>query len=1241
MIDTANTIKAGNAFTVDKLLIVSILMSLPDSGDWQTTVESLKTLNDKDLTLEKIKRRLLERATEVSKDRSRKPNSDKATAFHVGSKPANGRKCFACGKQNHYIRDCRNKAAVERYKSERAKKDTSKESGTSNNKESGNYAFSAFSAEQQDQESGIWYKDAGASRHYTFQREILSNYRPVQDSVQLADRSSLEIQGVGSMTCKTTEGNTVTLHEVFHVPKMKVNLLSTAQLDKKGIEEHCLNGVTTFKHKGNTIFTSNRVGNRWIMNWQVLEATSPNNAYLVADKLWHRRFCHIGYSTLKQVAQHVHGMSFGKDSRDHGPCEACNLGKAQRKVFSPTGNPRAKHPMDLLHLDFNIVNIPGRNGELAVLGMTDDHSNMRFMFPMKRKSGQDIVDVIKNWLPWAERVTGRKVKAFRHGGEKELTLGHFKAYCGEHGIEQQITVPYEHEQNGTAEVTNRVITTLARTTLIESGLPKSYWPDAILTATFVANRSMAPDKRATCVEEFTDVKPDVSMLRVFGSRCWVKVPVEKTGGSHKLDPRSLPGRFLRYENYGSAYRVLLDDRREVIATSVTWDEGATDGTVKVPEITPLDQASNSGVQEAPESDDSDSEDDIPVPEPPAVPEPVQETQESSSDDDVAPDTPPSLRPKRNRRPPGEWWILDNRNSIHYAFMTMDEALQGPDAQKWKAAVEKELTNFKHFKAFELVDLPPGKKAIGSKLFPNIKKDGTFKVRGVAKGFTQIQGVDFTDTFAPVAKAQAIRVFLVICNARGWVIQQGDVRAAFLNSNLEEEVYMQQFKGFEEELNPPGQPQRVYKLLKALYGTKQAGRAWRKRLAEFLLKNGFKPLMHEQCIFYKGSWDKDLVLVVVWVDDVLAAGDKSSPILQDFWKMFKKEFEVEDLGYLENYIGMHVQRDLENKKLYISQERALQEVLLQFNMQDSKPRDTPLPSGLVMKRNTELPETDKPYRSLVGCLMYPMIWTRPDIAFAASQLGQFSSGATDEHWQAGMELLRFIQGSKSLALEYQFRGSYDLVCYTDADWANDLQTAKSVYGYIFFLDGNPVSWKSKKIQSVCTSTTHSELEGFFHAAQEGQWLSGLLHELGIIKEKKFKIFCDNKAVLDIITSEKALERTKHLIVKVEFLRELIRNGTCQPEQVKSQDNTADIFTKSLGKILFSRHQAGCGLVALDEGECSNSDPGSVGVVGVNNSSRNASRSTKTHRSAGNGELSISEYSESVVNDSELGSSAFYT
>ena len=336
--------------------------------------------------------------------------------------------------------------------------------------------------------------------------------------------------------------------------------------------------------------------------------------------------------------------------------------------------------------------------------------------------------------------------------------------------------------------------------------------------------------------------------------------------------------------------------------------------------------------------------------------------------------------------------------------------------------------------------------------------------------------------------------------------------------------------------------------------------------------------HDQCLFYlPNPVDDDLVIVIVWTDDIIAGGQPGSANLRNFWTKLCKEFEISDLGEVKDYIGIEVSRDMDKKLLRLDHSHYIRDLVTKFEAEYTVPRPTPMLHKLSLPpTQSDEDVVNEPYRSLIGSLMYPAVWTRPDISFAVGALSQHNNKPGNIHWKAAIDVIRYLKGHAGVGLEYVDNGHWNVEVWSDADWASDLDSAKSVFGYALFLGGNLVSWKSKKIQRVSTSTTDSELEGLYHAATEALWTCGLLLELGLIKEKRFTIHCDNKAVVDIVNGEKFSDKTKHLVVKVAYLRELVQSNTCVVVHVKSEENTADVLTKSLAKNLFSKHVGGLGM-----------------------------------------------------------------
>jgi hypothetical protein len=437
-------------------------------------------------------------------------------------------------------------------------------------------------------------------------------------------------------------------------------------------------------------------------------------------------------------------------------------------------------------------------------------------------------------------------------------------------------------------------------------------------------------------------------------------------------------------------------------------------------------------------------------------------------------------------------------------------------------------------------------------------------------------VDFFDTFAPVAKPAIIRLFFMMANCENLEIHQSDIRAAYLNADLDVEMYMRQPKGY-EKYSKTGKP--LYcKLLKALYGTKQAGRRWRHVIMTFLIEQQFKASVFDPCLFTRGTGN-DFIAIVIWVDDLLGAYHSTNcENWGKFYEDLKARFNVNDLGEVSDYLGMVIERQREQRIFTFNNQDNIRKMLLHFNMENCSGRDTPLNSGIqITPRGANEEPSAKPYRSLIGSLLYPAQWTRPDLAYAVGALSQVMSDPADRHWKAAMETLRYVQKTQELNLVYRNNGNYDILAYADSDFAADRITGKSTYGYVVFVGGNPISWKSRKSKTVSTSTTIAELEAVYQCATECIWIQQVLESWDKATSKTFKIYCDNQSTVKVLHGEKYLDRTKHETVKVEYLRDKIRDGIMSVEWISTEDMIADVFTKSLGRVKFEKHIASMNLV----------------------------------------------------------------
>ena len=422
---------------------------------------------------------------------------------------------------------------------------------------------------------------------------------------------------------------------------------------------------------------------------------------------------------------------------------------------------------------------------------------------------------------------------------------------------------------------------------------------------------------------------------------------------------------------------------------------------------------------------------------------------------VGDDTPPGLAPR------------------HYVQLHLTHAGEPTDHAEarghpaWEAAMKQELQAVEKNKTWELVDLPAGHRPISLKWVFKLKKDEKgvvtkHKARLVARGFVQQEGIDFDDAFAPVARMESVRVLLALAAQEGWKVHHMDVKSAFLNGDLKEEVYVRQPPGF----TVAGEEGKVYRLKKALYGLRQAPRAWNAKLDITLKKMGFQQSAHEAAVYRRGSGE-DLLLVGVYIDDLIIT-DTDGRGVEDFKAAMKDRFKMSDLSLLCFYLGVEVHQDA--KGITLCQSNYAQRILELGNMQGCNPAATPMEEKLKLSRESTAEEVDATlYRRLMGSLRY-LVHTRPDLAFAVGYLSRFMQRPTVEHQQAAKRVLRYVAGMLDYRLHYEKApNTARFFGYSDSDLAGDVDTSKSTSGTMFFLGSCLFCWQSIKQKVVALSS----------------------------------------------------------------------------------------------------------------------------------------------------------------------------
>ncbi|GKC30459.1 putative ribonuclease H-like domain-containing protein [Tanacetum coccineum] len=485
-------------------------------------------------------------------------------------------------------------------------------------------------------------------------------------------------------------------------------------------------------------------------------------------------------------------------------------------------------------------------------------------------------------------------------------------------------------------------------------------------------------------------------------------------------------------------------------------------------------------------------------------------------------------------------------------------------ESWVEAMQDELLQFKLQNVWVLCDLPDGKRVIGTKWVFRNKRDerGTIiknKARLVAQGYRQEEGVDYDEVFAPVARIEAIRLFLAFASFMGFTVYQMDVKSAFLYGNITEEVYVKQPPGFED----PAHPNKVYRVVKALYGLHQAPRAWYERLSTFLLKHGYRRGAIDKTLFIKKD-RRDIMLVQVYVDDIIFGSTKSS-MVKDFEDLMQKEFKMSSMGELTFFLGLQVKQTTAG--IFLSQDKYVKDILNKFDFRTIKPASTPIEAHKSLGKDEEGEDVDVHlYRSMIGCLMY-LTASRPDIMFAVCLCARFQVTPKVSHIHAVKRIFRYLKHQPKLGLWYPKDSPFHLEAFSDSDYAGDNHDRRSTSGGCQYLGGRLVSWQCKKQTIVAISSTEAEYVAAASCCAQVLWMQNQLLDYGF-NFMNTEIHIDNESTICIVKNPVLHSKTKHIQIRHHFIRDCYEQRLINVVKVHTDDNVADLLTKGFDLARFN-------------------------------------------------------------------------
>lgn len=1171
MLEIQSELRGVGRDVTDEYMAFKLLANLPDSFD--SLVMAIENSAQK-LVLDNVIESLLQEESR----RGENQKSDTALA----SKPVKRElRCFICDKPGHFANNCRSR-------------------GTKRQAQKGQHQSRSFIARETSAKrhcQSEWYLDSGATRHMSSDKERFNNLNQSAPSIliETVDGTGVESKGIGNINLEVRlrgRNESIEVKNVLYVPGLKLNLLSVGQITDKGNEVIFSSGRCIIRdHRSKKIVA---IGSRNPDGLFTLDTRKDAAclSILEVDRLWHHRLGHPSSASVRRLQNYnlVHGLprSLGEVT-----CEDCVAGKQARTSFPKHKAKRAAEMLDLVHTD-----VCGPMEETSIGGaryfatFIDDKTRKTFVYFLKQKS--ELLSCFEVFKSLVENQTGRKIKVLRSDNGGEYTGKAMVDFLKRAGIRHQLTAPYTPEQNGVAERANRTIVEKARCLLHSANLKKPFWAEAVNTAVYLKNRSptiAVSDK--TPEEAWSGEKPTVSHLRVFGSTVYIHVPSARR---RKLDSKTRKCIFLGYEENSKAYRCFDERKKEVVISrnAVFTENEIISSSTKVEGRPPTAEDSDREiyisleqpqVENNPEVEEGEAEaSEVEVIQPEDEDEPEEEIGEAataspdqsaaSDQEEEHPPDPPNRARRSGRRKPKylkDYVCLVNHEENHEPA-DLEEALTGANAQKWSKAIQEEMKSHEMNRTWEAVErLPKGRKPIKCKWVFKIKKgaDGQinkYKARLVAKGCSQREGIDYQETFSPVVRQDTLKALLAVATQQDLEIDSMDVVTAYLNSELEEEIYM------ELPRTNPAQGQRFCRLRKALYGLKQSGRAWNRKLHAELLKQNLVQSKVDPCVYFKNN-QQEMLIVAVYVDDLLIFS-KTRKEMDRFKENLGKIFPMKDLGPVHECLGLRIRRNRKKGILEIDQEFYTEEILKTFNMQNCHPTSMPLKAGQRLDKSM-CPRTESersrmkrvPYREAIGKLLYLSQGTRPDITFAVNAVSQFSSDPGEAHWSAVKGILKYLRGTSGRKLIFQKSISTDIAGFCDADWANDVNDRKSIAGYAFKLGKSFIAWSCKKQPTVALSTTEAEYMSIGHAVKEALWLQQFFAELNSnlnlkLYYRPIVIYCDNRGAIELTKNNLHHARTKHIDVRHHFVRDTVESGRVKIEQVPTEKMVADIFTKPL-------------------------------------------------------------------------------
>lgn len=1142
-------LKAAGGKIENNEMILQLLSAMPES--YQSVVTAIDIMfcqDESKVTFEFVKNKLLmEEARKENKSNCSGNSSGNDAAFagyrkkwykrQDDKKPVFQFNCHNCGKKGHKKYECPKLRMNKNFK-EKESAHVAENSDDSDDDGNGvvfltteysksEYGLSSRSQQQSDCEEVKFIIDSGCTNHLVTKHieKFLKNTEEVSHEINLAKKGeTIQATKKGNLHVKTENNTNVLIKDVWVCSGLYNNLLSVRKLEQNGLE-------VTFKDQQVKIMKNNVVilkgelcGNLYIVKLRIYELTEEVN--MATDEIWlqHRR---MGHSSKYPAP---------------GVCEVCMKGKQTRNPFKPLPAERkAKRVLEVVSTDVcGPITPPTHDGKRYYVSFIDHYSHFAICYLLSHKS--EVLEKFKKYYSHVKTKFGTSIERLRCDNGGEYSSIEFKNFCNKNGIKIQYTIAHNPEQNGVAERYNRTVLNKARCLLFDSELDKSLWGEAVRTAFYLTNRTKTKcvPNNQTPAELWYGGKPDLNKIKLFGATAYNLIPKEDR--KSKLESHSKKLIMVGYKDNG--YRLWdPDNQRIVYGRNTVFDENKKDKIpVEIKNITNKENMENQESESLFERKETDSESET-------------EAKVHEKNKNVRRSTRPIKLPKHLNDYDLDLEAANLMTALSAEMpQSYEEAVQDDN---WQVAIQEELTSLKECGTWELTEPPENQEIIDSKwVFREKLLNGKVvkKARLVARGFKQ-SSLE-SDVYAPVAKMVTIRVLLCLYLEKDLQVQQLDVSSAFLYGNLEKPVYMELPKGLDKNSN------LVCKVTKSLYGLKQAPKCWNDLFHKKLTNLGLNRSKKDPCLYYNHE-----TFLLVYVDDVIIFSQKSDNLFfikNELSKDFKMtEFKNSKITFL----GLEIKKI--GNELYISQKELINKILNKFNMEDCRPSEVPMQPKLQLSVGANTSDDSRlPYRELIGCLMYVMLGSRPDLCFCITYFSQFQSTYTENHWKHLKGVLRYLSNTKNYGLKFikSNNSSITLTSYVDSDFASSIIDRKSISGFVIKLNDNLIFWKTKKQNIVTLSSAESEYVALSTCVTENLFLGQMLSE--ILKLNIFPVYIheDNQSCIRMASTLES-KRTKHIDTRYHFIRDCVNDNKIIILYVPTEKQEADMLTKPLAQTKF--------------------------------------------------------------------------